>query len=746
MVCLAQAAAVLASMCTAPAQGLVQGPWSDKSLDPDSRAQTLVSNMTLDEKLLMLHGPTNGNDDDDWAESCNFSAVCAYVGNVAANARLDIPPITMNDGPQGFRDDLHPGTTTAWPSGLTMAASWDYDALRDWGDGMGKEFYAKGANVQLGPGLCVARVPRNGRNFEYMSGEDPFLGYYLVQPVIAGIQQNKVVANAKHWILNNEEHNRQAISDDADERTRFEMYYPPFMGAIQAGVGSVMCSYNKIYGKWSCENPDTLAGDLKSAQGLGFKGYVMSDWGATHSTSIMAGMDIEMPTADHMNPAAIKAGIAAGTITEAKVTDSVLRILRSMFDVGVMDEPTSAWDWKKLEANTTSEDSVAMVRKLSAVSTVLLKNAGGILPLPKGQRLAIIGLADAGAVVHGGGSGSVTPSYIVPPLQGIRAQAGEGATVTFNNGTDIAAAAALAAASDYAVVFAGTLSHEGADRDSLSLDSGCVYITDTKHRGQDSQCKGNAFRQNELIAAIAKANAKTTVVLSVPGAVLLPWSHEVGAILTNFLPGQQAGNAIADVLFGAVNPSGKLPITFPNKENETNFSPAQWPGLPNTSMPAVAVYSEKLLVGYRYYDAHGIDFDTGFPFGHGLSYTTFAYSSSPPPPAGRDGSAPPLGVGYNGSFVLTNTGKVAGAEVAQMYLAFPPQAGEPPKVLRRFKKVALQPGASATVEFDPLVAFDFSVWDTTGAVHGWKVVPGDYTVMIGTSSRDLPLVQHLTIS
>merc|ERR1719454_2725400 len=282
--------------------------------------------MTLDEKLLMLHGPPTG-------PCCQCqNASCAYVGNVAPVPRLGIPPITMNDGPQGFRDNNNPETTTAWPSGLTMAASWDMHALYEWGAGMGKEFYGKGSNVQLGPGVCVARVPRNGRNFEYLSGEDPFLGYTLVQPVIRGIQSQKVVANAKHYILNNQETNRQGVSAEAEERTRFEMYYPPFEGAIEADVGSFMCGYNKINGDWSCENPVTLKHDLKEV--MGFNGYVMSDWGATHSTSLMRGLDMEMPSANYMNPELIKPAMDAGIITEDAIDEAVTRILRPMFSVG----------------------------------------------------------------------------------------------------------------------------------------------------------------------------------------------------------------------------------------------------------------------------------------------------------------------------------------------------------------------------------------------------------------------------
>jgi beta-glucosidase len=369
------------ALCSSATAVLVPGPWSNLNDPPENRAKALLANMTLAEKLSMLHGPATGD-----CCSCNTSASCAYVGNINPIERLGIPPTNMNDGPQGFRDNVHPGTTTAWPSGLTMAATWDVEAMSEWGIGMGKEFYAKGANVQLGPGLCLARVPRNGRNFEYLSGEDPFLGYTLVQPVITGIQSQKVVANAKHYAFNNQETNRGSVSEEVDERTRFEMYYPAFAGAINAGVGSIMCSYNKINGIWSCENPVTLKHDLKNYSG--FKGYVMSDWGATHSTSIAEGLDVEMPQAHFMNADSITAGLKSGSIKQADIDDSVERILYSMFAVGVMDEPLSAWDWKKQSTNSTTEASVASARKLSGLSTVLLKNqhsaSGPTLPLPTG--------------------------------------------------------------------------------------------------------------------------------------------------------------------------------------------------------------------------------------------------------------------------------------------------------------------------------------------------------------------------
>jgi len=702
------------------AQALVEGPWSDRLLPPDERARLVVANMTIDEKLLLLHGPPTGP-----CCQCNSSAACAYVGNVAPVPRLGIPPITMNDGPQGFRDQQHPQTTTAWPSGLTMAASWDEDALFEWGAGMGKEFYEKGSNVQLGPGLCVARVPRNGRNFEYLSGEDPFLGYTLVKPAVRGIQSKKVVANAKHYILNNQETNRFGVSAETDERTRFEMYYPPFEGAIEADVGSFMCGYNKINGDYSCENPVTLKHDLKEV--MGFKGYVMSDWGATHSTSLMRGLDMEMPSANYMNPELIKNDMAAGITTDAGIDDAVTRILRPMFAVGVMDEPVSTWDWKNLAKNVTTEASLSSARHLSAISHVLLKNEGGVLPLSQNKKIAIIGFGSSNAVVHGGGSGSVVPSFVASPLAGVLAAAGTDANVVYDNGTDIVKAAAIASSADYAIVFAGTLSHEGGDRASLSLDDGC----DDWPAVIAGQCDGNAHNQNAMIEAVAKANSKIIVVLSVPGAVVMPWSGDVAAILTNFMPGQQAGNAVADVLFGKVNPSGKLPLTFPNGENDTEITQAQWPGLPDASKPTYAYYTEKLLVGYRHYDAHNISFTTGFPFGHGLSYTTFDYSNLK---VQRNSSSDG---GIQVAFTVKNSGKVAGAEVAQLYLGFPGTAGEPLRQLKGFGKTkVLAAGEVQKMQLN-LRQRDTSIWDVVR--HGWSVVPGKYQVSIGSSSRDFRL-------
>jgi beta-glucosidase len=284
--------------------------------------------------------------------------------------------------------------------------------------------------------------------------------------------------------------------------------------------------------------------------------------------------------------------------------------------------------------------------------------------------------------------------------------------VQYSDGSDLQAAVALATAADYAIVFVATLSEEGSDRKSLSLDDGA------DHHGQ-----------NALISAVAKANKKTIVVASVPGAVLMPWSPEVSAILTNFMPGQQGGNAIADVLFGVVNPSAKLPLTFPNVENETQLSPAQYPGLPDPNNPAYAYYTEKLLFGYRYFDAHQIQFSTGFPFGHGLSYTSFEYSSL--------AIAGDASEGWAVEFDVKNSGNISGAEVAQLYLGFPAAAGEPPLQLKGFTKTSiLQPGQTARMKVQ-LRTREVSTWNVDA--HAWAVVNGDFDVMVGSSSRDIRL-------
>eukprot|EP01060_Flectonema_neradi_P035382 TRINITY_DN649_c1_g1_i2.p1 TRINITY_DN649_c1_g1~~TRINITY_DN649_c1_g1_i2.p1 ORF type:complete len:667 (+),score=163.82 TRINITY_DN649_c1_g1_i2:65-2065(+) len=647
---------------------------------PAQRAAEMVKKMTTDEKIHMLHGSGSG-----------------YVGNVESIPRLGIPAIKMNDGPQGFRGES--GKSTAYPSGLTVAASFDTAVLGKWGTNMGQEFYDKGANVQLGPGLCVARVPRNGRNFEYLSGEDPYLGYVLVQPAITGIQSQGVIANAKHYVNNNQESNRTTISENVDERTQFEMYYPPFEGAVEAGVGSVMCSYNKIRETWSCENPETLQRDLKER--LGFHGWVMSDWGATHSPSINAGLDQEMPGSNYMGDALAKL-VASGNVTMAKLDDSVQRILTPMYAMGVMDKENN----NSIHNNVTSAAHNEAARDLSARSTVLLKNDGGILPLKNDiKTLAVIGDECANPIVHGGGSGQVVPYYASAPLDAIRAHlnipAGKNCSTSGQcvHFVPSSGDVGIAAQADATLVCGATTSSEGRDRSDLSLQK----------------------NEDTLIANVAKVTKKVIVSTVTPGALLTPWREQIAAYLVPFMPGQEYGNALTEILFGISSPSARLPLTFPLQENDEQFTESQWPGI-----NLQANYSEKLNFGYRWYATHKVK--PAFAFGEGMTYTTFSYSAV-------------KASNSEVSFTVKNTGSVDGVDTPQLYLGFPAEAGEPPIQLKGFSKVSLKAGESTTVTYK-LNARSLSTWDV--ASHSWVQAKGTFTAFVGANSGSLDLSATFT--
>lgn len=760
---------------------------ADKS--PRERAEALLAQMTTEEKIHMLHGTVLRKDN--------------YVGFVAQNERLGIPALRLNDGPQGFRDEEHPGSTTAWPSGLTVASTFDNKLAYLWGEAMGDEFAGKGANVFLGPGMNVARVPVNGRNFEYSSGGDPYLGYSLVGDVVRGVQDQGIIANAKHWVNNNQETNRGTVDSHVDERTQHEIYYTPFEGAIEAGVGSFMCSYNKINGFWSCENSETL-GDLKGT--LGFKdGWVMSDWGATHSTSINQGLDQEMPSSAYMGKALAKA-LEQGTVSMDAVDDSVLRILTPMYAIGVMDEGTPRGD---KEADVTSSEHTALAAEISAAGHVLLKNEDNTLPLSKDKpmKIAVIGHMARQPIIGGGGSGQVFPKETISPFVGISAALGvpsdsmsvncsqthkdygyeqpsciagmkmtspdkcsalcaasdncyywsfEGNRCMFTptkkgvkplpggvggkceriapaarwacspssscvavsdaQGGNLAEAEKLVREADVAIVVIGTSSGEGHDREDLTFGRPTDLCQLEPEESQDELVS--------LVAKVAKESGvktKVVVAMAAPGAVLTPWRDEVDAIFHGFMPGQAYGQGLASVLFGDVNPSGRLPLTMPNKENEIGFTQEQYPGIDKT-----VVYTEGLEVDYRWYNAHGVT--PAYPFGHGLSYTTFDYSGLSAEKNTRDNTV-------RVTVTVTNSGEVEGREVPQLYLTFPPTAQEPPLHLKGFRRTELlSPGASTIVDY-VLRERDMSVWDTV--THGWRVVKGEYKISLGGSSADL---------
>eukprot|EP00992_Anisonema_acinus_P003657 TRINITY_DN1358_c0_g1_i1.p1 TRINITY_DN1358_c0_g1~~TRINITY_DN1358_c0_g1_i1.p1 ORF type:complete len:658 (-),score=111.17 TRINITY_DN1358_c0_g1_i1:45-2018(-) len=636
--------------------------------DPVQRAREIVARMTLDEKMLMVHGSPG-----------------AYTGNVPAIPRLGIPPIRMNDGPQGFRGEA--GKSTQYPCGLALATTFDVATIRRWGATMAKEFRAKGANVLLGPGVNIARVPQNGRNFEYSSGEDPYLGYHMIYNAVRGIQSVGMVATTKHYINNNQETNRYTISADLDERTEMEIYHPPFQGAIDAQTWAIMCSYNKINGFWACENNRTLNTQLKSWSG--FPGWVMSDWGATHSTVLAAnsGLDQQMPD-DSFFGSKLKNAVLSGQVSNSTLDDKVVRILAGLIGANVFDDPPQG----DPSVNTTSAEAVALCREIAAKSAVLLKN-DGLLPLNTSLRsVAVIGKPAKTPVSGGGGSGSVVPSYQSSILVALQDRL-PGAQIVYNEGSDAKAAAAAAASADIAIVVDATDSCEGSDRTTLALPNA------------------------DLISAVGKAQPLTIAVAIAPGAILTDWSADVAAALVSFLPGQEEGNGIVDVLFGDGNHSGRLPLSFPNTNNDVGFTKQNWPGVNLHS-----IYSEKLNVGYRWYTAHGVK--PAFPFGHGLTYTTFAYSD-------LDTSLP-----ETIKATIKNTGARAGTEVAQLYVRFPASAGEPPLQLKGFVPVTLSPGDSSTVTFR-LSPGDLSIWDT--ASHTYVTQHGTFSVFVGASSADIRL-------
>lgn len=549
----------------------------------------------------------------------------------------------------------------------------------------------------LGPDINIARVPRGGRIFE-MFGEDPYLTSRLAVPSVIGIQSQGVIATAKHFIDNDQEWQRGTISINVDLRTNWEIYYQPFAAAAAVGVGAVMCSYNKINNTYACENEQTLS-DLKNV--MGFEGFVMSDWGATHSTVAAAvnGLDQQMPDDSFFGPALAQA-VQSGQVNVSRIDDMATRIITALYAVGVMEEGVTPTG--NLQVNVTSEEHNELARYLSASAHTLLQNTDNILPITAtGKTIAVIGDdASLAPVIAGGGSGHVIAPYVISPLEGIQTRVGTAGKVSYAPTNPIASAADVAASADYAIICVGFESSEGMDRVNLSLP----------------------YPQDDLIKAVAAVQPNTIVVLHGPGPVLMPWVSSVKGIVFAFFPGQESGNALASILFGDFVPSAKLPVSFPVNENDWfSGNVTQYPGV-NGELE----YSEKLLVGYKWYDAMNIE--PLFPFGHGLSYTTFKYSDL----VIEGDFSDELSISIN----LMNTGTWWGSEVAQLYVGFPASAGEPPKLLRDYEKTEIAPGSSQTIVFT-LNNQSISVWSiTTG---GWQVVMGTFNIYIGSSSRDIRL-------
>src|SRR6266581_4355790 len=497
-------------------------PWVGSHAPVDQRVQMVLAQMSLDDKIAMVHGVSG-----------------PYVGNVPANGRLCIPAMTLEDGPAGVADGM--SGVTQLPAPVAVAASWDTGIARQYGTVVGNEEAGKGANVNLGPTVNIVRDPRWGRAFESYS-EDPELAGQIGAADIQGVQSQGVLAQVKHWAVYNQETNRNTAADNSiiGEQAMHEIYMPAFQTAVQQGqASSAMCSYSTINGTYACEDPE-IDSILKDAFGL--TGFITSDWGATHSTaaSANAGMDMQMPD-DSFFGAALKRAVQSGQVQQARLDDMVSRILREEFRFGLFDHPATG----SPSAVVTSPAHAATARAVSEDGTVLLKNAGNLLPLGASTHsIAVIG-DDAGpdAQSAGGGSAAVSSPYLVTPFDGIKARAGGGDMVNLGwllPGTDLQQQAVdLAAKSDVAVVFASDFESEGSDLDGIDLPG----------------------QQNQLISAVAAANPHTVVVLNTGSAVTMPWVSQVAGALEAWYPGQEDGNAIASLLFGDVNPSGKLPVT-----------------------------------------------------------------------------------------------------------------------------------------------------------------------------------------
>ena len=725
-------AILLITVTSAFSQSAKNFPWMNPSLSPDERASMVMKEMTIDEKISLLHGTGMAGLGPltPLHVQSNGGAGC-----VIGVARLGIPDIQMSDAAYGIRASGENGRySTALPSDLGAASSWDLDAAYQYGALIGRELRDQGYNMTLGGGVNLTREPRNGRTFEYQ-GEDPILAGKMVGSVMTGLQAQHVIGDIKHYAMNDQESGRNAVNVNIDKRSMRESDLLAFEIGLRAShAAAVMCSYNRINGDYACENSYLLTDILK--KDWNFPGFVLSDWGGTHSTvkASAAGLDHEEPN-DYFYADKFKAAVEAKQIPMAELDDHVHRILRSMFATGVVDDPPQ-------RAVTDIMGDLDIAQKIEEGSIVLLKNEN-VLPLDvaKIHSIAVIGPhADVG-MISGGGSAQVDPpggNAILPPGQGrthwqehiwfptsplktIRAKV-PGATVSFDSGADPSIAAALAKTADVAVVFAYQWESEGMDLDSLSLPE----------------------KQDDLIAQVAAANPHTIVVLETGGPVTMPWVSTPAAILEAWYGGSRGAEAVANVLFGDVTPTAKLPVTFPlsdadlphptiikpPKKSLSHGGPHDWEEVLKGLPAFQTTYDEGLKVGYRWYDAEHKP--VLFPFGHGLSYTTYSYSAL----------KITLGKNVNVSFTLTNSGSRAGAEIAEVYAALPASAGEPPKRLVGWSKIRLNPGESkdVTVDIDSEYLSIFNV-----DKNGWELVPGDYTIMVGGSSQDLPLKDTISM-
>ena len=721
----AGSAAILMTLFIAPVvaqrpQQAPAGPWMNKDLSPDQRADMVVEQMTLDEKISLAHGPGG------------FQAAGPRsnggAGMIPGIPRLGLPDVQLADSAVGVRAAAERGRyATLLPSTIGGAATWDLKLAYEYGELIGRELRDQLYNSSLGGGVDLMREPRNGRNFEYM-GEDPILAGKLLAQWVKGLQSQKVIGDVKHYAFNDQENGRNIYNVKMDKRTMRETDLLAFEIAIMEGQpGMVMCSYNKLNGDYACENSYLLNDLLKKT--WGFKGFVVSDWNATHSTAKAAinGLDNEQPGGDVARSRfgdALKKAVESGEVPMSRLNDIAHRIVRTEFAMGIVDDPPRG---RVVDPFRGADTAQAVAEQ----GSVLLKNAANQLPLNAAlvTSIAVIGSHADTSVLSGGGSAQVDPPgggasrfggppvwFPSSPLKAIAKKATK-AKVQYNDGTDPAAAAALAKASQIAIVFVNEPTSEGRDMDSLTLTG----------------------KQDDLVNAVAAANPHTIVVLETGGPAAMPWIDKVSAAIEIWYPGIRGAEALANILFGDANPCGKLPATFAKSDADLphpvlpGSQPAPAAGAPAAGRGAGPGggrgmmagfdidYTEGLKVGYKWFDAEAKQ--PLFPFGFGLSYTTYSYSGLK---AGIDSV----------TFTVRNTGKRAGAEIAQVYVGLPAEAKEPPKRLVAWEKVELKPGEAKTVtlKLEPKLLSIFNEQK-----DDWELLSGEYKVFVGGSSRNTPL-------
>ena len=727
----ASALSVFCATSLAAAQAASQ-PWMNASLTPEARAEMVLQQMTLDEKIALLHG-TGMAHASQWQTPLT-DHVGGGAGFVQGVPRLGIPPLVISDAAYGVRDSGANGRySTALPSNLGAASSWDTQSACEYGALIGRELRAQGFNMTLGGGVNLTREPRNGRTFEY-AGEDPLLAGTLVGNLMKCEQAEHVVGDIKHFAINDQETGRNIVNAIISKRAMQESDLLAFhIGIDIANPGAVMCSYNRINGDYACENTYNLHDTLK--HDWGYKGFVISDWGGTHSTvkASAAGLDQEQPMGEFFGPA-LKEAATAGKVPMTEIDDHARRVLYAEFLSGVIDHP-----FEKGVVDVAG--GLAVAQHIEEKSIVLLKNDKAILPLnvAKIRSIAVIGgHADVG-MISGGGSAQVDP-----PGGNAVAAPGEGAThwqdhiwfptspskalqaklpgtkIEFNNGQDPAAAAALAKSADVAIVFAYQWQAEGVDLPNLSLPD----------------------HQDALIEQVAKANPHTVVVLESGTAVTMPWLAKVDGVVEVWYAGSAGHTALANVLTGEVNPTGKLAMTFPKSEadlprpmiavlspEDEGAGSGAVSDVAHTQSKYKVDYTEGAKVGYKWCEAEHKE--PLFPFGYGLSYTTYAYSDLKTDEAQK-----------TVRFAVKNTGRRAGTEIAQVYATLPNAAGEPFKRLVGWQRVELAPGESKTIS----VAIDpraMSIFDEQK--DSLILLPGAYKIAAGPSSRDTPLSGTLEV-